>query len=108
MKKSVFPIGIQFLLGNVRIVQKRGEGNIDLMLIPKKEPQPINYWMFQEFTPGENKLEMVNNVFLPFNDEREKMLMLCLYNMGIKSFINLLLPETKEELFCLLQQDLKK
>lgn len=78
------------------------------MLIPRKDAQPIDYKMYERYTPDGNRLEMVNNVFLPFNDEREKMLMLCLYNMGIKSFINLLLPETKEELFYLLQQDLKK
>ena len=82
MKKSVFPIGIQSLLGNALIVQKRGGGNYDLMLIPKKEAQPINYKDYECYTPGENKLELLDGDFLPFNNEREKMLMLCLYNMG--------------------------
>ncbi len=78
------------------------------MLIPKKSAQPINYRIYEEFTPGENKLEVVDGVFLPFNDEREKMLMMCLFNMGLQKFIGLLQPETKEELFHLLQRDLEK
>jgi len=78
------------------------------MLIPKREAQPINYRMYEEFTPGENKLEMVEGNFLPFNKERQKMLMLCLYNMGIKEFISILPQESKEELLCLLQQVLKE
>nr|WP_259548301.1 hypothetical protein [Heyndrickxia oleronia] len=78
------------------------------MLIPKKEAQPINYKIYEEYTPGENKLEMVGGKFLPFNNEREKMLMLCLYNMGIKEFISILPQELKEELYHLLQQDLKE
>ncbi|MEI2364626.1 hypothetical protein [Niallia circulans] len=78
------------------------------MLIPKREAQPNNYRMYEEFTPGENKLEMVEGNFLPFNEERQKMLMLCLYNMGIKEFISILPQESKEELLCLLQQVLKE
>ncbi|MEI2367999.1 hypothetical protein [Niallia circulans] len=78
------------------------------MLIPKKEAQPINYKIYEEYTPGGNKLEMVGGKFLPFNNEREKMLMLCLYNMGIKEFISILPKELKEELYHLLQQDLKE
>lgn len=96
------------MLGSVHIVPKRGGGNYDLMLIPKREAQPINYRMYEEFTPGENKLEMVEGNFLPFNEERQKMLMLCLYNMGIKEFISILPQESKEELLCLLQQVLKE
>jgi hypothetical protein len=96
------------LLGNVLIVQKCGEGNVDLMLIPKKEPQPIDYKIYEEYTPGENKLEMVNGVFLPFDNERRRMLMLCLFNMGYHEFISNLPQQAKEELFLLLQQDLKE
>jgi hypothetical protein len=78
------------------------------MLIPKRDAQPIDYKMYEEYTPVGNKLEMVNNVFLPFNNEKQKMLMLCLFNMGLREFIGLLQPETKEELLELLQQDLKE
>lgn len=78
------------------------------MLIPKKEAQAINYKIYEEYTPAENKLELMNGVFLPFNDERQKMIMLCLFNIGIQEFINLLPQESKEELFHLLQQDLKE
>jgi len=96
------------LLGNVLIVPKHGGGNIELMLIPKKEAQPINYKIYEGFTPGENKLELWSGVFLPFNNEREKMLLLCLYNMGLQEFVTILPQESKEELFHLLQQDLKE
>ncbi|MED3575846.1 hypothetical protein [Cytobacillus praedii] len=78
------------------------------MLIPKKEAQPINYEIYEGFTPGENKLEMLRGNFLPFNDERRKMLMLCLYNMGLQEFVRTLPQESKEELFRLLQHDLKE
>jgi len=108
VKKSVFLIGIQSLPGNALIVQKRGGENFNLMLIPKKEAQPITYKIYDEYTPGENKLELFRGEFLPFNNEREKMLMLCLFNMGIKEFISILPQESKEELFHLLQQDLKE
>lgn len=93
------------MLGNALIVQKRGGGNFDLMLIPKKDAQPINYEIYEGFTPGENKLELLDGVFLPFNNEREKMLLLCLFNMGLQEFATILPQESKEELFHLLQQD---
>lgn len=78
------------------------------MLIPKKEAQQIDYKMYKKYTPAENKLELVDGFFLPFDNEKGKMLMLCLFNMGIREFINLLPQESKEELFHLLQQDLKE
>lgn len=78
------------------------------MLIPKQEAQPINFKIYEEYTSGENKLEMVDGFFLPFNNEREKMLMLCLYNMGLKEFISILPQKSKVELFHLLQNNLKE
>ncbi|MBW8351550.1 hypothetical protein K0H71_19210 [Bacillus sp. IITD106] len=68
------------------------------MLIPKKEGQPINYDIYEKFTPAENKLEVMDGVFLPFNNEREKMLLLCLYNMGLQNFVDILPNESKEVL----------
>lgn len=108
MRKLELVIGIQSLRGNVHFVTKHGGGNVDLMLIPKKEPQAINFKIYEEYTTAENKLEMVDGIFLPFNNERQRMLMLCLFNMGIREFISILPQESKEELLCLLQQDLKE
>ncbi|NMO75679.1 hypothetical protein [Terrilactibacillus tamarindi] len=108
MRKLAFPIGILSLHGNVLIVLKPGGGSYDLMLIPKIEAQLINYKIYEEYTPTLNKLEFFQGVFLPFNNERQKMLMLCLFNMGIREFISILPQESKEELLCLLQQDLKE
>lgn len=108
MKKLVFLIGVLSLRENVLIVLKHGGGKCDFMLIPKREAQPINYKIYNEYTPAENKLEMVNNVFLPFNNEKQRLLTLCLFNMGLQEFISILPQETKEELFHLLKQDLKK
>lgn len=96
------------MLGSVHIVLKRGGGKYELMLIPKKDAQPIDYKIYEEYTPGENKLEMVGGKFLPFDNDLEKMLVLCLYNMGLQEFIGVLPQESKEELFQLLQQDLKE
>lgn len=96
------------MLGNVLIVPKHGGGKFDLMLIPKKNGQPINYKIYEEYTPGENKLEMAGGKFLPFDNDLEKMLVLCLYNMGLQEFINILPQESKKELLRLLQQDLKE
>ena len=78
------------------------------MIIPKKEAQPIKYKVFEEYTPYGNKLELLDGNFLPFNNEREKMLMLCLFNMGLQEFISILPQESKEELLHLLQQNLKE
>ena len=78
------------------------------MLIPKKEAQPINYKDYERYTPGENKLELLDGDFLPFNNEREKMLMLCLYNMGLQEFISIIPQKSKEELLHMLQQNLKQ
>ncbi|MDM5250094.1 hypothetical protein [Lysinibacillus sp. G4S2] len=75
------------------------------MLIPKRAGQPVNYEMYQEYTPAENKLELVDGFFLPFDDERAKMLSLCLYNLGLQDFVKILPQESKDELFQLLQQD---
>jgi len=108
VRKLEFPIGILSLLGNVLIVSKHGGGNFELMLIAKKETQPIDYKIYEEYTPAENKLEIWHGTFLPFNDEREKMLMLCLFNMGLQEFISILPRESKEELLHLLQQNLKE
>lgn len=107
MEKLASPIGILSLLGNVLIVPKHGGGNFELMLIPKKDAQPINFKMYEEYTPVGNRLETVEGKFLPFSNDLEKMLVLCLYNMGLKEFISILPQESKEELLCLLQQDLK-
>lgn len=89
-----------------RLVIYRRESLI--MIIPKKEAQPIKYKMYEEYTPTENKLELLDGVFLPFNNEREKMLLLCLYNIGLQEFIKILPQESKIELLRLLQQDLKE
>ncbi|UNT56862.1 hypothetical protein [Lysinibacillus capsici] len=75
------------------------------MLIPKRAGQPVNYEIYQEYTPAENKLELVDGIFLPFDDERAKMLSLCLYNLGLQDFVKILPQESKEDLFKLLQQD---
>lgn len=96
------------MLGNAHTVQKRGGGRYNLMLIPKIEAQPINYKIYEEYTPGENKLEVIGGKFLPFDNDLERMLILCLFNLGIQEFISILPQESKEELFYLLQQDLKK
>lgn len=73
------------------------------MLIPKKEAQEVTISIREKYTPYENKLELVDGVFLPFNNEREKMLLLCLYNMGLENFVKLLPDESKEILKELLQ-----
>ncbi|MCS1391199.1 hypothetical protein [Lysinibacillus boronitolerans] len=78
------------------------------MLIPKRAGQPVNYEVYEEYTPAEHKLELVNGVFLPFNKEREKMLALCLFNMGLQEFVTFLQKESKEELFRLLQNNLQE
>jgi hypothetical protein len=66
------------------------------MLIPKKEAQEVTVSIREEYTPHDYKLELIDGVFLPFNNEREKMLLLCLYNMGLENFVKLLPNESKE------------
>ncbi|GIN57388.1 hypothetical protein [Lederbergia ruris] len=75
------------------------------MLNLGKEPRSVHYEIYSKYTPAENKLEVIDGVFLPFNNEREKMLLLCLYNMGLQKFVEILPNETKEELINLLKNE---
>lgn len=66
------------------------------MLIPKLEPQKVNYAIWKEHTPYENKLELIEGECLWGGEERDNMTMMLIYNMGLKRFIQLLPNESAD------------
>ncbi|MCM3591231.1 hypothetical protein M4D58_11435 [Brevibacillus borstelensis] len=79
-------------------------------LVPKREGQLLDYETFDEHTSEEHKWEFYEG--LPFSTEpfeRDRLTICLLYNMGLKYFVNELLPdESKEILLQLLQKTIKQ
>ncbi|WP_027416260.1 hypothetical protein [Aneurinibacillus terranovensis] len=70
-------------------------------LIPRREPQPINYGQFQAHIPGEGKWECFDGfLFAPANDdsERIKALLMLMYQVGFKRMLEILPDESLYEL----------
>jgi hypothetical protein len=62
----------------------------------KLEPQNITDNIYEKYTPGENKLEIINGEFLS-KRERENLLQLLLYNMGLKEAVKFLPKDLLEK-----------
>lgn len=69
-----------------------------MKLIPKKDPQKINYKIWNEHTPAENTLEVWDGEALWGGEERDRMLLVLVYNTGLEHFVKMLPEESKKEL----------
>jgi hypothetical protein len=66
-------------------------------LVPRAEPQPVNASILWECRP--EKFELWNGVVCGGGDgEIEKLLLMLMYNMGLKRVLELLPDESKDDL----------
>ncbi|ELK40137.1 MULTISPECIES: hypothetical protein [Paenibacillaceae] len=69
-----------------------------MQLVPKKEPQKVDYQIWESHTPGEYKLELVDGECLWGGEGRDRMALMLVYNMGLEAFTKLLPDESKQAL----------
>ncbi len=74
------------------------------MLVPKAKPQKLNVEQWDEVTPYENKMELINGEALWGGEERDRMLLGLVYNTGLEHFVNILPESSKEELKNILEE----
>lgn len=70
-------------------------------LIPGKEPQRLRYGIWSEYTP--EKLELIDGEALYGGEQRDRMLLMLVYNTGLEHLVNMLPKESVEELKRLLE-----
>ena len=76
-------------------------------LIPRLESQKLTVSIWETHTPPENKLELIEGEALWGGEERDRLLMALLYNVGLKHFVTILPPESKQILCQLCQLETK-
>lgn len=59
------------------------------------DPQKVNYVIWQKHTPYENKLELIDGECLWGGEERDKMTLMLIYNMGLEHLTQILPEESK-------------
>lgn len=64
-------------------------------LIPKKAAQKLTCDIWDEYTPYENKLELIDGEALWGDEQRDNMLLALVYNTGLDHFAKLLTEESK-------------
>lgn len=65
-------------------------------LTPKKEPQLLTYEIWDEYSPYENKLELIDGEALWGGEERDRMLLALVFNTGLEHFVKLLQEESRK------------
>ncbi len=80
---------------NLEIIITEKESEPSTILIPRRSAQKITFKIWDEYTPYENKLELVDGEALHGNEQRDRMLLMLLYNTGLEYFVNLLPEESK-------------
>lgn len=65
-------------------------------LTPKKEPQLLTYEIWDEYSPYENKLELIDGEALWGGEERDRMLLALVFNTGLEHFVRLLQEESRK------------
>ncbi len=73
-------------------------------LTPRIEPQRLTVSVWLDHTPGENKLELMDGEALYGGEERDKLLMALLYNIGFEHLLKILPLESKQLLTQLCQK----
>ncbi len=74
------------------------ESEIIAQLIPQKEPRKLTLEMWDECTPYENKLELIDGEALWGDEQRDRMVLALVYNMGMEQFVKLLPDSSRKEL----------
>ncbi|MCG5252469.1 hypothetical protein P4U99_26975 [Brevibacillus agri] len=76
-----------------------------MQLVPKKEPQKVDYQIWESHTPGDYKLELMDGECLWGGEERDRMTLMLVYNMGLEAFLKSLPSESKQVLRELLAEE---
>ncbi|MEK4339114.1 hypothetical protein [Brevibacillus sp. FSL L8-0710] len=76
-----------------------------MQLVPKKEPQKVDSQIWETHTPGDYKLELVDGECLWGGEERDRMALMLIFNMGLDDFTKLLPSESKQILRELLVEE---
>lgn len=66
-----------------------------MMLVPRRKGQPVTSDVMDRYTPAEGKLELFDGDILPFYHEKEKLILICLYNLGLEKFVQILPDQSK-------------
>lgn len=66
-----------------------------MKLIPGLEPQKLTARLWEEHTPYENKLELADGEALWGGEERDRLLIALVYNVGLKHLVDILPDESK-------------
>lgn len=67
-------------------------------LIPRVESQKLTASIWETHTPSENKLELIDGEALWGGEERDRLLIALLYNVGLKHLVEILPSESKKSL----------
>ncbi|MBE3101806.1 MAG: hypothetical protein IMZ47_05995 [Firmicutes bacterium] len=67
-----------------------------MKLIPKRESQLLTCEAWDEYTPYENKLELIDGEALWGGEERDRMLLALVYNTGLEHFVRMLPEESRK------------
>lgn len=77
-----------------------------MQLIPKQKPQKLTALMWEEHTPYENKLELIDGEALWGGEERDRLLLALVYNVGLEHLVNMLPDESSKLLHDLVNKKL--
>lgn len=80
---------------NIEITVAEKETEPSTKLVPRRAAQKVTYDIWNEYTPYENKLELDDGEALNGDEQRDRMLLMLVYNTGIEYFVNLLPDESK-------------
>lgn len=72
-------------------------------LIPRMEAQKLTDSVWLDHTPGENKLELIDGQACWGGEERDRLLMALLYNIGFEHLLTILPVESRKILHQLCQ-----
>lgn len=65
-----------------------------MKLVPTKDPQKLSFEIWDQSTPYENKLELIDENAFWSTEERDNLLLALVYNVGLQHFINILPVES--------------
>ena len=76
-------------------------------LIPRLEAQKLTADSWLDHTPSENKLELDDGQACWGGEERDRLLLALLYNVGFEHLLTILPLESREILYQLCQEEIK-
>jgi hypothetical protein len=94
--------GVDGITATLNVTMVEPEEEPTTKLIPKRYGQKLDCDTWDEYTPYENKLEIIDGEALWGDEQRDKMLLVLVYNMGLEHFVNMLPEQSKVILKALL------